>query len=282
MQPGWHADPYGRFARRYHDGQAWTEHVADDQGAQRVDPVGASAGGAGPWSQPSVSSPGWQAPPSPAAAAPPASASPPGFAPPGFGVTGPPVATPTQAYPVQATTLAGATAGGAPAPARAERRGVGWVGVILALAGAALVAVGLFGLDWLSLDDETSNRSQISGLLDDIDAQGGSPSIFSTTFFAWGWIVTLVVAGVVVLATLVLRAGGRILAAVLALVALAWVLFGWLNLRAYLNNDFNNDALGFGGESFGPEIGGWITVAGFGLLALGALLGGPLAARRRS
>lgn len=282
MQPGWYPDPHGRFARRYHDGQVWTEHVADAQGAQHVDPVGtAPAGGAGTWSQPSASSPGWQAPPAPTGASPPASPSPPGFAPPGFGVAAPPVAAPTQAYPVQPTTLASGAAGGAPAPARAERRGVGWVGVILALAGAALVAVGLFGLDWLSRGDEIRNRSQIPDLLDDIDVQGGSPSIVSTTFFAWGWIVALVVAGVIVLAALVLRARGRIVAAVVALVALAWALFGWLNLRAYCNNEFNNEALGFGGESFGTEIGGWITVAGFGLLALGALLGGPVAARRR-
>ncbi|MCU1502130.1 MAG: hypothetical protein JWM12_1484 [Ilumatobacteraceae bacterium] len=39
--PGWFADPYGRFQQRYHDGQSWTAHVADD-GVRRVDPMGAS------------------------------------------------------------------------------------------------------------------------------------------------------------------------------------------------------------------------------------------------
>src|SRR5262245_4806711 len=37
MQPGWYPDPFGRFARRYHDGRAWTEHVADQQGTQLRD-----------------------------------------------------------------------------------------------------------------------------------------------------------------------------------------------------------------------------------------------------
>jgi hypothetical protein len=39
--PGWFPDPYGRFQQRYHDGQRWTEHVADD-GVQQTDPMGAS------------------------------------------------------------------------------------------------------------------------------------------------------------------------------------------------------------------------------------------------
>ena len=26
---GWHPDPWGRFAQRYWDGAAWTEHVAE-------------------------------------------------------------------------------------------------------------------------------------------------------------------------------------------------------------------------------------------------------------
>lgn len=41
-QAGWHADPYGRFQYRYHDGTAWTADVAS-QGAQQVDPLGTSA-----------------------------------------------------------------------------------------------------------------------------------------------------------------------------------------------------------------------------------------------
>jgi hypothetical protein len=36
-QPGWHADPAGRAARRYWDGTRWTVHVADQQGRQWTD-----------------------------------------------------------------------------------------------------------------------------------------------------------------------------------------------------------------------------------------------------
>lgn len=35
----WHPDPTGRFAQRYHDGQAWTDHVVDAAGAQQTDAV---------------------------------------------------------------------------------------------------------------------------------------------------------------------------------------------------------------------------------------------------
>ena len=38
---GWHADPYGRYLQRYHDGARWTDHVVGPDG-QTVDPLGAS------------------------------------------------------------------------------------------------------------------------------------------------------------------------------------------------------------------------------------------------
>ncbi len=39
---GWHPDPYGRFAKRYWDGQKWTEHVVTGDERQQVDPLGTS------------------------------------------------------------------------------------------------------------------------------------------------------------------------------------------------------------------------------------------------
>lgn len=36
--PGWYDDPSGRHAQRFWDGAAWTEHVADEDGNQSVDP----------------------------------------------------------------------------------------------------------------------------------------------------------------------------------------------------------------------------------------------------
>ena len=40
---GWFQDPYSRFAQRYWDGERWTEHVADTENKQQVDPLGASS-----------------------------------------------------------------------------------------------------------------------------------------------------------------------------------------------------------------------------------------------
>lgn len=37
--PGWYPDSTGRYAQRYYDGQQWTDHVANAQGSQSVDPV---------------------------------------------------------------------------------------------------------------------------------------------------------------------------------------------------------------------------------------------------
>ncbi len=45
VSPGWYPDPSGRFAKRYHDGARWTEHVADAQGNRATD---VPAGQAGP------------------------------------------------------------------------------------------------------------------------------------------------------------------------------------------------------------------------------------------
>ena len=39
---GWHPDPYGRFAKRYWNGERWTEHVVDGASHQQVDPMGTS------------------------------------------------------------------------------------------------------------------------------------------------------------------------------------------------------------------------------------------------
>ena len=39
---GWHPDPYGRFSKRYWDGQQWTEHVVTGDERQQVDPMGTS------------------------------------------------------------------------------------------------------------------------------------------------------------------------------------------------------------------------------------------------
>ncbi|MBA3605397.1 MAG: DUF2510 domain-containing protein [Actinomycetota bacterium] len=40
---GWYPDGSGRFAQRYYDGTAWTEHVLDTRGNRGTDPVGLGA-----------------------------------------------------------------------------------------------------------------------------------------------------------------------------------------------------------------------------------------------
>jgi hypothetical protein len=45
VSPGWYPDPSGRFVQRYHDGNRWTEHVADAHGNRATD---VPAGQAGP------------------------------------------------------------------------------------------------------------------------------------------------------------------------------------------------------------------------------------------
>lgn len=42
LEAGWHADPYGRFERRWWTGQAWSERVASGR-TQSLDPPGVDA-----------------------------------------------------------------------------------------------------------------------------------------------------------------------------------------------------------------------------------------------
>ena len=41
---GWSPDPYGRYAQRYWDGTAWTNHVVAGDGTQSTDPLGTAMG----------------------------------------------------------------------------------------------------------------------------------------------------------------------------------------------------------------------------------------------
>ncbi len=302
-QPGWYPDPYGRFARRYHDGRAWTEHVADLQGTQARDAVpvagtsststlgpdagstvtfgpgttggtslgtgttgsgattgGATTGGApgeatsGGWAQPSV---GWQAP----TGRPPTT----GFAPPGEQLWTTPGAT--AVWPTTA----------APPETAAARRGAAWLGPLLAVAGAVLVVVGLLGLKWL----DGSNRSDVGTYIKNIvDERNANPNVLSETWFRWGWVVGLVAGALALVAAFSANRVARIVGALLALLAALWALFGWLNFHAYLNNDSNNAALDLN-RNISLREGGWLTVLGFLLLAVGALVGGPLGRGRR-
>lgn len=40
MSEGWHPDPLGRYAQRYHNGSTWTSHVSNVGGVTEEDPMG--------------------------------------------------------------------------------------------------------------------------------------------------------------------------------------------------------------------------------------------------
>jgi hypothetical protein len=243
MQPGWYPDPFGRFARRYHDGRAWTEHVADQQGTQLSDaaPVSGQLGGPGPgFERPAA--PQWQQP-----------------APqPQWSQPAQPTWTQQPAQPV-VTTGPGISA---------------FIGVIIAGVGGLLVLLGLFALDWLKVAGQSGNRSDVADLIDFIKDLGGDPNILSNTFFSFGWIIAILVAlGAVAASLFKLQALRIAVAAVVGLVFL-WTLFGWLNFNAYLSNDSNAQALSI--DSTSLLIGGWVTLLGLAACAVGAVIGGPL------
>ena len=60
---GWYPDPAGRHEHRYHDGVAWTDHVADD-GVAGIAPMPPTPGPPPPWAPPPAwgPPPGWGAP----------------------------------------------------------------------------------------------------------------------------------------------------------------------------------------------------------------------------
>lgn len=274
MQPGWYPDPFGRFARRYHDGRAWTEHVADQQGTQLSDaaPLASqtqapSAPATSSYQPPAAGGGAWQQP----AAAPGGSWGQPGGgysqpAPPAYGQPG------QQGWGQTATGYAGA-----PAASRASAGISGFLGVITAGVGALLVLIGVLALDWYKLAGEGANRGDVSDFVDGIKDLGGDPNVLSSTFFSFGWILALLVAVGAVVAALMKPTALRIAGAALSGVMLLWTLFGWLNLKAYATNDSNAAVLGTGDLSLG--IGGWVTLIGFVLLGVGAFIGGPLGGR---
>ncbi len=267
MQPGWYPDPFGRFARRYHDGRAWTEHVADQQGTQLSDAAplasqtqapSAPAAPAAGYQQPAPGGGAWQQP---------------GAAPGGsWGQPGAAAHPAQQPYGQPGQQGWGQTATGYAVPgATGASAGVsGFIGAIVAGVGALLVFIGVLALDWY----EDTSRSDVTDVLDFIDEAGGSPNVLSTTFFKFGWIIALLVAIAAVVASLMKPTVFRIVGAALSGLLLLWTLFGWLNLNAYVSNDANQQALGFPDVSLG--IGGWLTIVGFVLLAVGAFIGGKL------
>ena len=117
--PGWFADPTGRFGQRWYDGSAWTKNVVGASGGVLEDAMPESET---PFAPPSAPGPSTPSSPQAAQAQPPAQSAPGGFAPPPGGYR-PSGAPPTVRY------------------------GVG-AGLIIGLVGVVLVALSLFAVSW--------------------------------------------------------------------------------------------------------------------------------------
>lgn len=194
--PGWHPDPGGRFAQRYHDGSGWTEHVVDAQGGRSSDPVdhpvvppagfGAPPGGAGP---PTAT---FDAPLNPYGPAASTYQGPPGaYGPPPAGYGPPPgygVAVPRGPH------------GAGPFGPAAPRRGPSTAGLIVAGIGAVLVLLGhLAGLDWVTsvFGGLGVDFADIREFADDSSFSDDLP--IAAGYAKFGWLLALLAAGLGVL-----------------------------------------------------------------------------------
>lgn len=264
-QSGWYPDPYGRHQRRYYDGNAWTEHVADAAGNQTTDP--APLAPRAPQSPPTVSaaqsppsSGGWGAPqPTSQHSTPPQQAQPfqqPGYAPAGGGFG----AAPTTG--TQSTSRHGPLTSNV-------------VGAVVALAGAVVTFIGTFSLKWLSVsaDDATEKFSRkivgASLLHNDFDLD---VNFFSKSFFQYGWVITLVVGGTAVVAALVRQGALRLLAAGLALVCAVWTLLGAMGAASPWEDGVEQLPNVSGDASASLQLGVWFTVIGIVVAGAGAVI----------
>ena len=237
----WYADPTGRHAQRYWDGQRWTGHVAGADGVQAEDPqpldASTSPPGAPTATQPSAAAPApgqvhenWSAP------------------------------APAEAAPAAATT---STSGGFSVTP----------GLILSAIGAVATLVAMLALDWLDVGVAgglTGEGGGISDINDIVSLTGPfSPDVLflSEWFFSFGWIVALI-AAVAALATSFVSALKLPVAAVCALSA-AWAVVATFDVASTLEDDFGM------GTSFDPALGLWVGVGGLVVAAVGALISKP-------
>ncbi|MEJ7844442.1 MAG: DUF2510 domain-containing protein [Acidimicrobiales bacterium] len=249
--PGWHPDPAGRFAQRYHDGSGWTEHVVDAQGGRASDPVDhpvAPPAGFGP---PTAA---FDAPPNPYGPAPGTYPGPPGAygsppagygPPPGYGV-----AVPRGPY------------GAGPFGPVAPRRGPSTAGLIVAGIGAVLVLLGhLAGLDWVTsvFGNLGIDFADIREFADAADFSDELP--IATSYAQFGWLLALLAAGLGVLGAAV-RTPFRWIGLGVGIVMTLWCLAASGELA---------------GDDPGLEIGAGAMVAGLGLImtTVGSALPSP-------
>lgn len=248
--PGWYPDPAGKFGQRYHDGNGWTENVADAAGNQTSDPVPAAPPGGAPggYGGGPPTETGFDAP-----------APPPG---PGFGA--PP---PQQAYgqPPQPYGQAPQPGYGQPQPdyGQAPFGGAGTGGAFKPTVGAAaaglgmlFILLGLFAFDW-ARSEEFDEAPKIGA--GDLDGPG-SP------FFAdlWGSILYilafLVAIALLVLALRLPQVRDKLTPQLMLIAGGVLIFFAVWNL-------ITNIQIGTE-EGIATAFGAWLTLLGWGLLAV--------------
>ncbi len=167
MSAGWFIDPTGRFAQRYFDGQDWTDQVQGANGQVMSDPM-------------ERRSTGFAAPVPPATVAP-------QFAPVGAPSAwgGPPPA------------WGGPQAPGPQQPKLGLSKGSGVAGLVIAGFGWLLVALSMFGADWL----DGVTRTDISDALPD-SIPDGLPlgDAFAFTYVSWLGLALLVIVAIGIVA----------------------------------------------------------------------------------
>jgi hypothetical protein len=241
--PGWYPDPRRRFAQRYHDGTAWTEHVRDARDIPSVDPMPTTVP-----VEPGVSPMAPEAPVGPP--------------PPDYGYrSGPPVA-PGWDGPLLP-----------PAPDGTAMT-LGILGAAATVVGGLLVLLSLYVLDFL--DISAMNQTFGVDLADVADTPSGAdlPLVLDTyaTFGRYLAVLLIVAAVLVPLLGLTSAAGGQQTLLVLAImVSVAGGAFFFWHLLAALSDV---------GEPVGPAAGAWMGLAGYLGVAGGPPLALVLTSRR--
>jgi hypothetical protein len=247
--PGWYPDALGRYAQRYYDGNAWTEHVADAAGNRGIDPVQGAA----------------------------APASSGGFAPPASSAVGGPGAPGSTSAPSAATGGTWSATGPSPAPhggpgtaatpAPAGSGGVAvTVGLLVAGVGALLTLLGQFALDYWSADGVGVTLGDIADAPSGADINGLASAYADVGRFLGLLVIALAI--VAVLRLPALKQYDQQLPMIAAVVAGVWGL--WHLIGLFLAPDPG-----------GPAVAGFLGVIGYAALAAGQFLRQPLGTTAR-
>ena len=148
-------------------------------------------------------------------------------------------------------------------------RAFGVAGAVLAVIGAALIVVAYTALDWFthSSTDGPSHFSDVKNVVKQADAVGLANS-FAKLYFGWlGWVLLVAAFVLALLANVPSAAAGvaRPLGAVVGLAGIGatfWALKFLSTSKPSYSEYLKHARLGF-----------WFTVAGFVLIAIGAMVG---------